>query len=253
MLRLVNVSKRYGDVWALHPMTLDVCPGRTTVLIGPSGCGKSTVLKIIVGLVEPTTGSVELDGERLRPDNVLRFRRRMGYVIQEGGLFPHLTAEQNILLMPRHLKIPDEVVRPRLQALCELTRFPPDALRRYPAELSGGQRQRVGLMRALVLDPDVLLLDEPLGALDPMVRAALQEDLKAIFTRLGKTVLLVTHDMAEAAFLADEVVLMDAGRVVQRGTVADLIERPATPFVTQFITAQRRSGFMPVGARGSLP
>jgi len=247
MLRLVNVSKRYGDVWALHPTTLDIPRQKTTVLIGPSGCGKSTVLKLIVGLVEPTTGHVELDGEPLRPDNVLRLRRRMGYVIQEGGLFPHLTAEQNILLMPRHLRIPDEAVRPRLEALCDLTRFPRSALRRYPSELSGGQRQRVALMRALILDPDVLLLDEPLGALDPMVRSSLQEDLKDIFTRLRKTVVLVTHDMAEAAFLADEVVLMNEGRVVQRGTVADLIERPASPFVTQFITAQRRSGFIPVG------
>ncbi len=252
MLRLVNVSKRYGDVWALHPTTLDVPPGKTTVLIGPSGCGKSTVLKLIVGLVEPTTGYVEVDGQRLGPDNVLQLRRRMGYVIQEGGLFPHLTAEENLLLMPRHLKVPDGVARRRLEMLCELTRFPPDALGRYPAELSGGQRQRVSLMRALVLDPDVLLLDEPLGALDPMVRSSLQEDLKDIFTHLGKTVLLVTHDMAEAAFLADEVVLMDEGRVVQRGTVADLIERPASPFVTQFLRAQRRSGRIPVGG-GEAP
>lgn len=154
--------------------------------------------------------------------------------------------------MPRHLKVPDGVARRRLEMLCELTRFPPDALRRYPAELSGGQRQRVSLMRALILDPDVLLLDEPLGALDPMVRSSLQEDLKDIFARLGKTVLLVTHDMAEAAFLADEVVLMNEGRVVQRGTVADLIERPASPFVTQFLRAQRRSGLIPVGG-GEAP
>jgi osmoprotectant transport system ATP-binding protein len=150
-----------------------------------------------------------------------------------------LTAEQNILLMARHLQRPADSMRERLNELCELTRFPFDACRRFPTELSGGQRQRVSLMRALMLNPDVLLLDEPMGALDPLVRASLQTDLKAIFQRLGKTVVLVTHDLSEAGYLADTIVLMQAGQVVQQGTLADLRDRPASPFVTEFMNAQR--------------
>jgi len=160
-------------------------------------------------------------------------------VIQDGGLFPHLTAEQNILLMAHHLRRPEAVNRQRLEELRGLTGFPLDGLGRYPVELSGGQRQRVSLMRALMLDPDILLLDEPLGALDPLVRAGLQTDLKEIFRRLKKTVVLVTHDMAEAGYLADRIVLLSEGRVVQQGTLADLRDRPATPFVSDFMTAQR--------------
>jgi osmoprotectant transport system ATP-binding protein len=166
-------------------------------------------------------------------------RRRMGYVIQDGGLFPHLTAEGNALLLARHLKQPELESRQRLEELCELTRFPADALGRYPAELSGGQRQRVSLMRALMLKPEALLLDEPLGALDPLVRASLQTDLRDIFRELKQTVVLVTHDLAEAAYLADHIVLLESGRIAQQGTIGDLKERPATPFVTQFLNAQR--------------
>ncbi len=154
-------------------------------------------------------------------------------------MFPHLTAAQNVLLMARHLKQPENQAQSRLVELCELTHFPQDGLSRFPAELSGGQRQRVGLMRALMLDPPLLLLDEPLGALDPMVRASLQTDLKEIFERLQKTVVLVTHDMAEAGFLADHIVLMKDGRIIQHGTLADLRERPADPFVSAFLSAQR--------------
>jgi osmoprotectant transport system ATP-binding protein len=166
-------------------------------------------------------------------------RRRIGYVIQEGGLFPHLTARANILLMAHHLGKSDEEMRARLLELCELTRFPENLLARYPLELSGGQRQRVSLMRALMLSPELLLLDEPLGALDPLVRASLQKDLKEIFARLRQTALLVTHDLAEAAYFGDEIVLMNEGRVVQQGSLTDLRERPANPFVSEFVNAQR--------------
>ena len=166
-------------------------------------------------------------------------RRRIGYVIQEGGLFPHLTARANILLLARHLGKGDEELRPRLSELCALTRFPENLLPRYPVELSGGQRQRVSLMRALMLSPELLLLDEPLGALDPLVRAGLQKDLKEIFARLQQTALLVTHDLAEAAYLGDEIVLMHEGRIVQRGSIVDLREKPANDFVSEFISAQR--------------
>jgi osmoprotectant transport system ATP-binding protein len=223
---------------ALHPTDLDVRRGATTALIGPSGSGKSTLLRLMIGLLEPTSGAVLIDGEAVRPDNVLQRRRRMGYVIQDGGLFPHLTAEQNILLMARHLGRPEAESRQRLEEIRRLTNLPPDCLSRYPIELSGGQRQRVGLMRALMLDPDILLLDEPLGALDPVVRAGLQSDLKVIFQRMRKTVVIVTHDMPEASYLADRIVLLSEGHVVQEGTPEDLCDRPVNEFVSAFMNAQ---------------
>jgi osmoprotectant transport system ATP-binding protein len=154
-------------------------------------------------------------------------------------LFPHLTARANVLLMARHIGKSEDEMRNRLADLCDLTRFSINLLSRYPVELSGGQRQRVGLMRALMLSPELLLLDEPLGALDPLVRAALQKDLKGIFAQLKQTALFVTHDLAEAIYFGDEIVLMNDGRVVQKGSVTDLRERPADPFVLEFINAQR--------------
>jgi osmoprotectant transport system ATP-binding protein len=239
MIQLQGVSKRYGDLTALHPTDLTVEAGKTTVLIGPSGCGKSTLLRLVMGLLEPTTGTVVFDGVPVTPANVLELRRRMGYVIQDGGLFPHLTAAQNVLLMAKHLHSAPDEMQTRLRELCALTRFPQEGLDRYPVELSGGQRQRVSLMRALMLEPEVLLLDEPLGALDPMVRAGLQTELKEIMRRLGQTALLVTHDMGEAGYLGDEIVLLSEGRIVQQGSLDDFRERPANAFVSEFITAQR--------------
>jgi osmoprotectant transport system ATP-binding protein len=239
LVRLIDVSKRYADATALHPTNLSIERGKTTVLIGPSGCGKSTLLRLIIGLIEPDSGSVEFNGESITPDTIGALRRRIGYVIQEGGLFPHLTARANVLLMARHIGKSEDEMDTRLVELCELTRFSVNLLSRYPLELSGGQRQRVGLMRALMLSPELLLLDEPLGALDPLVRASLQKDLKEIFARLQQTVLFVTHDLAEASYFGDEIVLMDDGRVVQKGSVADLRGKPADPFVSEFINAQR--------------
>ena len=239
-IALKDVEMRFGDVIALHSTNLQIEAGQTTVLIGPSGCGKSTILRLIIGLLTPTSGSVEFEGAPVSQSNILALRRRMGYVIQEGGLFPHLTAAQNVTLMARHLQtFQENELQEKLDELCELTRFPKEGLARYAVELSGGQRQRVSLMRALALDPDVLLLDEPLGALDPMVRASLQTELKEIFNRLGKTVILVTHDMAEAGYIGDSIVLMREGRILQQGTLDDLRERPADDFVSEFITAQR--------------
>lgn len=239
LVQLTDVSKKYADASALHPTSLFVERGKTTVLIGPSGCGKSTLLRLIIRLIEPDSGTIEFDGAPITPDTIDILRRRIGYVIQEGGLFPHLTARANVLLMARHLGKPKSESRQRLAELCVLTRFSENLLSRYPVELSGGQRQRVSLMRALMLSPELLLLDEPLGALDPLVRAALQKDLKEIFARLQQTALLVTHDLAEAAYLGDEIVLMNEGRIVQRGSIVDLRENPASSFVTEFINAQR--------------
>jgi osmoprotectant transport system ATP-binding protein len=234
MIRLSEVSKLYGGKHALQATDLSFRKGTTTALIGPSGCGKSTLLRIIVGLVQPDTGKVEIDGTVLNSSNLIAFRRRMGYVIQDGGLFPHLTARENISLLP------DELGRKfDMTALLSLTKFPEDALDRYPVELSGGQRQRVALMRALALSPEALLLDEPLGALDPLIRADLQHDLKEIFREIGQTVIFVTHDMGEAAYLADRIVLIREGRIVQDGCLDDFQKAPAEPFVTEFLNAQR--------------
>jgi len=239
LVRLVDVSKRYAGATALHSTNLPVERGKATVLIGPSGCGKSTLLRLIIRLIEPDSGSIEFNGEPITAENINVLRRRIGYVIQEGGLFPHLTARANVLLMARHIGNPQEETHNRLLELSELTRFSEKLLPRYPVELSGGQRQRISLMRALMLSPELLLLDEPLGALDPLVRASLQKDLKEIFTRLGQTVLFVTHDLAEAIYFADQIVLMNEGRIVQKGTITDLREKPADPFVREFMNAQR--------------
>src|SRR5437879_7075750 len=239
LVQLAGIKKNFGDASALQSTNLAVERGKTTALIGPSGCGKSTLLRLIIRLIEPDAGTVAFNGAPITPENIDMLRRRIGYVIQEGGLFPHLTARANALLMARHLGKAAPEMRERLSELCELTRFSENLLARYPVELSGGQRQRVSLMRALMLSPELLLLDEPLGALDPLVRASLQKDLKEIFTRLQQTALLVTHDLAEAAYLGDEIVLMNEGRIVQRGSIVDLRERPANDFVSEFINAQR--------------
>ena len=239
LVKLVDVSKHYTGATALHSINLSVERGKTTVLIGPSGCGKSTLLRLIIRLIEPDSGSIEFNGEPITSDIIDTLRRRIGYVIQEGGLFPHLTARANVLLMGRHIGKSEDKMQNRLAELCELTRFSVNLLSRYPIELSGGQRQRVGLMRALMLSPELLLLDEPLGALDPLVRASLQKDLKEIFARLQQTVLFVTHDLAEAIYFGDEIVLMNDGRIVQKGSVTDLRDKPADPFVSEFINAQR--------------
>ena len=239
MLVLSNVSRRYGDTLALAPIDLKVPDGETLVLIGPSGCGKSTLLRLIVGLIQPDSGSITLAGTALTPANVPLMRQQMGYVIQEGGLFPHLTIRDNVSVMARYLRRDDDWIGRRLAELAELVRLPPELMSRFPTELSGGQRQRVSLMRALMLDPKLLLLDEPLGSLDPMIRYELQRELKSIFAQLGKTVVMVTHDIAEAAFFGHTLVLMRDGHIVQSGPFKTLARSPAEPFVEQFITAQR--------------
>lgn len=235
----VSYTPPGGAAPILANLNLAVPRGETLALLGESGSGKTTTLRLINSLLLPTRGEVEVAGRSTKAWPAIELRRRCGYVIQEGGLFPHLTAAQNALLVARHLQRPTDVMEQRLNELCALTHFPLDGLRRYPHELSGGQRQRVGLMRALMLDPDILLLDEPLAALDPIVRAGLQTDLKAIFQRLQKTVVIVTHDMVEAAYLGDRIVLLRDGRLVQQGTLTELREQPADPFVTEFISAQR--------------
>jgi len=233
---LRGVAKQYGGGHGLARTDLAVERGRTTVLIGPSGSSKSTLLRLLLGLFRPDEGEVRFDGEPVVPAS----RLRMGYVIQDGGLFPHLTAAGNVTLVARWLGWEAARIAARLAELAAVARLPAAALERFPVELSGGQRQRVGLMRALMLDPEVLLLDEPLGALDPMIRAELQDDLRAVFDELGKTVVVVTHDLAEAAFFGHRIVLLRDGRIVQNGTLDELLHAPADAFVTAFVRAQRR-------------
>ncbi len=241
MIELDNVSKTYGQMVALRPTTLTIPTGKTTVLLGPSGCGKSTVLRLLLGLLWPDRGEIRFDDTRLSRETVHAIRLRTGYVVQDGGLFPHLSARQNVTLVAKQIGRTQSNITTRVRELAELVRLPQDSLDRFPVQLSGGQRQRVGMMRALMLDPPALLLDEPMGALDPLVRAELQTDLKAIFQNLNKTVVLVTHDLREAASLGDQIVLMRDGEIVQRGAMTELTTRPANEFVTRFIQAQRET------------
>jgi osmoprotectant transport system ATP-binding protein len=238
MIVVRGVSKRYGSTVALDDVSLEATAGSTHVLLGSSGSGKSTLLRVILGLIVPDTGDVRIDGVAVTPAARRHLVGRVGYVVQEGGLYPHLTAYDNAALPAEAVGWPAARIAERLATLAALVGFDEAVLRRYPGELSGGQRQRVGLMRALVLDPALLLLDEPMGALDPIVRAELQTQLREIFRALGKTVLLVTHDIREAVLLGSHITLMHQGRVVQQGPFADLARRPAVPFVAQFLGAQ---------------
>ncbi len=244
MVTFEKVTVSFGEHVALNEVTLSLPQGRTIALIGPSGCGKSTLLRLLLFLISPTRGRVRVADRDVNQGNAIEIRRRIGYVVQDGGLFPHMTVRDNVLLMARYLGYSEETNQARLAWLCELTKFPEGALARYPVQLSGGQRQRVSLMRALILDPELLLLDEPLAALDPIVRANLQQELRAIFQRLQRTVVLVTHDMAEAAYFGDRIVLLESGRVVQVGTFQALWESPAEPFVSDFLAAQRTLSFL---------
>ena len=212
-----------------------------TAVIGTSGSGKSTLLRMLLGLEWPDSGRILVDGEELSRAGRLTVRHRIGYVIQDGGLFPHLRIRDNLALLPQHLRWQKARIETRARELLELMQLPRDILERYPEELSGGQRQRVAVMRALMTDPPALLMDEPLGALDPLVRFELQQRLQELFKVLAKTVVLVTHDLAEAAYLAPRLVLMQAGHIVQDGSAGDFVQRPSNDFVRRFVAAYRSS------------
>jgi len=240
MITFSRVSKTYGNTVALQPLELSIAKGERVAIVGQSGCGKSTLLRLIVGLISPSTGTVSVNGSAVEPQNLMTIRRSVGYVIQEGGLFPHMTARQNVQLLSHVMGWPRNELSARTKVLCEVAHFPEDLLDRLPTELSGGQRQRVSLMRALQTDPEVLLLDEPLGALDSIIRSSLQQELHALFRNLNKTVVLVTHDLAEAAYLCERIILMRNGEVVQDGDLTALREHPADSFAKEFVAAQKR-------------
>jgi osmoprotectant transport system ATP-binding protein len=235
MFELDQVAVTYGSFTALAPTEFSIGDGETVMLMGPSGSGKSTLLRTLAGLT-PFTGTLRFRGAPV--EDWREYRHRIGYVIQDGGLFPHLSARGNVALMARELGWERKRIAARLDELAELAGLDTAQLDRFPAGLSGGQRQRVAMMRALMLDPDVLLFDEPLSALDPITRLRLAGELKELIARLGKTVVFVTHSMREAHFFRGRAVLMNQGRIIQEGTIEGMKEQPAEPFVAEFLAAE---------------
>ena len=241
MIELDRLVKRYGSDEVVRDLTLAVGAGEMLILLGGSGCGKTTTLKMINRLVEPTAGTVRLDGDDASAMPRHELRRRIGYVVQQGGLFPHMTVAENVGVTPSLMGWPPARIRARTDELLELVELDPAAVRdRRPADLSGGQQQRVGVARALAARPAFMLLDEPFGALDPLTRGRLQESLQGIRREIGLTAVFVTHDMVEALMLGDRIAVMDAGRLAQVGTPAELMARPATDYVRALMNAPRR-------------
>ncbi len=242
MISLREVSKTYGDSSspAVASLTLEVLRGEIVALVGPSGCGKTTVLKMINRLVEPTSGDIEVNGSSIRAGEPHLLRREIGYVIQQVGLFPHWTVRRNIGTVPELLGWPAERISERTRELARLVGLEESMLDRYPAALSGGQQQRVGVARALAADPPVLLMDEPFGAVDPIIRHRLQDELLDLQKRLRKTIVFVTHDIEEAIRLGDRIVILNVGGVLeQEGAPAEILSRPANRFVEDFIGSER--------------
>ncbi len=236
MIEIDRITKIYNGVRAVDSVTMTVETGTITVIVGTSGSGKTTLLRMINRLEEPSSGEVRINGESTLAVKPHILRRRIGYAIQGHGLFPHHTVARNIAAVPELLNWPADKIRARVDELLTLFSMEPATFRdRYPAALSGGQQQRVGVARALASRPDLLLMDEPFGALDPVIRTRAQEDLRRIQQQLGSTIMLVTHDMEEAMRLGDRVAVMDAGRLVQHGTPAEIITRPATDFVASMV------------------
>ena len=251
MIRLTDVTKRYGDTLAVDGVSFEVPTGKVCVLIGPSGCGKTTTLRMINRLIEPSGGTIEVDGLDIMEQRPEELRRHIGYVIQSVGLFPHLTVQDNIATVPRLLGWKDSKTLPRVGELLELVGLSPDEYgAKYPRQLSGGEAQRVGVARALAADPPVLLMDEPFGAVDPLNRDRLQMEFARIQRELRKTVIFVTHDVDEAIRLADRIALMRDGRLQQYDTPEVLLDHPANKFVHDFMGADRalkRLGRVSVG------
>jgi osmoprotectant transport system ATP-binding protein len=236
MIEFINIGKSYDDVRVMHGLNLTVQQGEFVVVIGPSGSGKSTLLKMINRMEAHDEGKILLHGQDIDTFNVRDLRLRMGYAIQSVGLFPHWTVERNIATVPKMLGWSDEKIAQRVTELLLLFQLDPTLYRgRYPHQLSGGQQQRIGVARALAADPDMLLMDEPFGALDPATRSALQQEIKRVHDVSGKTIVLVTHDVDEALLLASKIVLLNHGKMVQVGSPLDLLAKPANEFVLDFV------------------
>ena len=235
MIAVRHLAKHYGSQMAVADVSFSVAPGETLVLLGTSGCGKTTTLKMLNRLLEPSAGTIEIGGQNVLDLDGPMLRRNIGYVMQEAGLFPHYTVAKNIATVPKLLGWEPDRIRERIADLCEKLQLPSALLLRYPADLSGGQRQRVGVARALAARPPVVLMDEPFGALDPYTRRNVRRELFGLSELQEKTVVLVTHDVAEARELGNRIALMDKGKIVQIGTPDELLNQPATAFVQDFM------------------
>jgi osmoprotectant transport system ATP-binding protein len=239
LIEFKSIEKNVGGKEVLNRVSLTIARGQTHILLGPSGSGKTTLLKILMGLVAPTHGDVWIDGHNPRSMPLAQWVKRIGYVPQAGGLFPHLTVYENVTLVARAQKWPDALIAKRWSEITPLVSLHLELTNRFPKQISGGEAQRVAILRALFLDPEFLVLDEPLSALDPVVRSGMQSELKGLFDRLQKTVVIVTHDIAEAAYLGNCISLLHAGTVLQTGSFSDLRDHPAHPYVSEFVRSQR--------------
>lgn len=239
MIQFKQVSKKFKDTTVLKDISFEIEKGKLVVLIGLSGCGKTTTLKMINRLINATSGTITINGEDVSKKNKIKLRRNIGYVIQQTGLFPHMTIRENIEIIARAEKRPSEVITKRTKELMDMVGMDNSFLERYPNELSGGQQQRVGVARAFSLDPEIILMDEPFSALDPITRTSLQEELVNLQAKVKKTIVFVTHDMSEAIKIADKICIMDKGKIVQYDTPENILKYPANDFVSEFVGKNR--------------
>ena len=243
MIKFQNVSKKYGSTTILNNISLEIKQGEFAVLIGPSGCGKTTTLKAINRLIEPDKGKIYIDDKDIRKENPVELRRKIGYVIQQIGLFPNMTVEQNITVVPKLLKYSKQECEDIVRELLSLVDMPyEENAHKFPSELSGGQQQRIGVLRALAASPPIVLMDEPFGALDPVTRDSLQEEIKLIQKKLKKTIVFVTHDMDEALRLADRIIFMNHGEIIQMATPEEMLQSPADPIIKSFLGKHMSNG-----------
>lgn len=243
IIQFDKVTKKYGKNVVINQLSFDIKPGEFVTILGSSGCGKTTTLKMINGLISPSAGTIRIDGQKLTEINLVNLRRHMGYVVQQIGLFPHMTIAENISLVPKMLKWDQEKIERRINELLQLVQLDPQQFaHRYPSQLSGGQQQRVGVARALAANPPYVLFDEPFGALDALTRLELQQEIKKIHQQLSnKTFLFVTHDINEALFLGQRVMVMNKGQIEQFDTPEQVVNHPATPFVKALLGTVRQN------------
>lgn len=239
MIQFINVSKAYKEHNVIENINLKINKGELVVLIGPSGCGKTTILKMINRLIEPSNGQIKINGTDIEAQDPIELRRNIGYVIQQTGLFIHMTVRENIEIIPRLAKMPVSEIVDRTVKLMETVGLPEEFLDRYPNHLSGGQQQRVGVARAFAMNPDIILMDEPFSALDPLTRSQLQDELVSLQSKLHKTIVFVTHDMDEAVKIADRICILQGGRILQYDTPENILKNPAHGFVSEFVGSKR--------------